>query len=244
MKEYIDNLTGLNNMLYLFQNYNSYIEKNPNTYMVSVDFQKLKYVNDNFGHAVGDVCIMTFSNLIKHYFSDALLIRRSGDEFLLITAKKIEEIIAKFSEVEMGIELAFEKDILPIAFKFNCGIKKSDNDLRETLYKADITMYKAKEASKLLEYYQESFLTDIRDKEHFIKKFDKLIEDNSFTYAKQYVYDLDSKNSGVFEIYTRDENLESILCGSNMDILKANYRIKKTRSFKSRQFIFIYEFKE
>lgn len=227
MKEFVDNLTGLNNMLYLFENYSKYITKNNKTYLISIDFQKLKYVNDNFGHAIGDVCIMTFANLIKVYFKDSLLIRRSGDEFVVITSLEPEAIIKNFSYVENGIALAFEKKILPISFKFNCGIKKSDFDLKETLFKADITMYVAKKAGRLIEYYRDEYLLSIKDREIFVKKIDCLVENRKFTYVKQYIYDINKKNTEVYEIYTRDNDGRKIFDTDHIDALKMNYRIKR-----------------
>lgn len=226
MKEFVDSLTGLNNMLYLFENYSRYIS-NKKTYLISIDFQKLKYVNDNFGHAVGDVCIMTFANLIRVYFKDSLLIRRSGDEFVVITPLEPEAIIKNFSYVESGIELAFKKQILPICFKFNCGIKKSDVDLKETLFKADITMYIAKKQGRLIEYYRDEYMLTIKDREMFIKKIDCLVANKNFTYVKQYIYDLNKKNTEVFEIYTRDDEGKKIFDKEHVDALKMNYRVKR-----------------
>lgn len=227
MKEFIDNLTGLNNMLYLFENYNKYIKDNPKTYLVSVDFQKLKYVNDNFGHAVGDICIMTFANLLRVYFTNSLLIRRSGDEFVVITTFEPEEIIRNFTNVSRGIELAFEKKILPIAFKFNCGIKKSDFDLKETLFKADITMYVAKKASKMIEYYRDEYLLSLKDREMFVQKIDCLVENKSFTYVKQGIFNTDKTSADIFEIYTRDEEGNKLFDVNNIDSIRMNYRIKR-----------------
>lgn len=227
MKEYIDNLTGLNNMLYLYENYYTYIEKNPNTYTVSIDFQKLKYINDNFGHAIGDLCIITFADIVKKVFDDSLLIRRSGDEFIIITSLELEVIVRNIHVILEKLENVYKEGIIPISFKFNCGIKKSEYDLKETLFKADITMYYAKNNDKIIEYYRSEFLTNIKNREQFIKNIDHLIQTKSFNYQTQSIFDIDGTTPLIKEIYTRDENNKSVFQDGKFEILQTNYRLKR-----------------
>ncbi|MCF0242009.1 MAG: GGDEF domain-containing protein, partial [Treponema sp.] len=49
------------------------------------DLNSLKYVNDNFGHAMGDALIETFSSTIYESSSDRCSVYRiGGDEFLVV----------------------------------------------------------------------------------------------------------------------------------------------------------------
>jgi diguanylate cyclase (GGDEF)-like protein len=227
VKEYLDNLTGLNNMLYLLENYNQYISSNDNTYTIAIDFRHLKYINDNFGHAVGDSCITIFSDLVKSYFKNSLLARRSGDEFIIITNHEPEIIEEKIKNIHNNIIDYYNKGEIPVAFQFNCGIKKCDSDLKETIYKADITMYHAKKNEKMFEYYNHRFLTSVENREKFIKYLDDLIETDSFKYQIQYVYDIKGENKIIGEIFTRDKEGQSIFDAGKYEILKTNYRLKK-----------------
>ena len=63
-----DVLTGLFNMKGLKQNYGSYLSKNKKCLVIAFDFAKLKYINDNYGHAVGDSCLSNFGEVLKQNF--------------------------------------------------------------------------------------------------------------------------------------------------------------------------------
>lgn len=227
MRGYIDNLTKLHNMLYLHENYHEFIKKNNYSIVISIDFQKLKYINDNFGHEVGDKSIIVFSDIIREVFEDSLLIRRSGDEFIIVTSEKKEIIVDKLYKVNNQIIKAQKQGVIPIAFTFNSGIKDADLDLKETLYKADITMYHAKRQNKLISFYQEELLTDVQTKEKFISKIDNLIENKKFNYQYQPIYDLAGNKIRLNQLYIRDDNNESIFEGGKFEILKTNYCIKR-----------------
>ena len=81
-----DVLTGLFNMKGLKQNYGSYLSKNKNCLVIAFDFAKLKYINDNYGHAVGDSCLSNFGEVLKQNFYGDISVRRSGDEFIVVTS--------------------------------------------------------------------------------------------------------------------------------------------------------------
>src|SRR5574344_117618 len=81
----IDYLTKLNNYNYLVDNYDKYIKNNKNSKLIAIDFIRFKYINDNFGHKIGDKCLILFSNFVKQTFKNSILIRRSGDEFVIVT---------------------------------------------------------------------------------------------------------------------------------------------------------------
>lgn len=54
----------------------------------SMDLNDLKYVNDNLGHAIGDVYIKTAARILRTSFHSANIYRVGGDEFsLFITGK-------------------------------------------------------------------------------------------------------------------------------------------------------------
>lgn len=227
MKGYTDNLTQLYNMLYLHENYQQYIKKNKDSIVVSIDFQKLKYINDNFGHEAGDKSIILFADIIRKVFKNSMLIRRSGDEFIIVTYGNQSSVVTKLHKVNEKITEAHAKGFVPIDFTFNSGIKVADMDLKESLYKADITMYCAKRNEQLIAFYKEELLIDIKNNENFINLVDKLIDAQSFNYQYQETYSLEGLSIGLYQLYIRDENNESLFDGNKLDVLKKNYRIKK-----------------
>ncbi len=79
---YTDALTGLMNRAKCMQ----YAAALEGEYaVVSLDLDRLKYVNDTFGHLEGDRMIKSFSEMLEKAFEGASLIGRTGgDEFLVI----------------------------------------------------------------------------------------------------------------------------------------------------------------
>ena len=63
-----------------------------------MDLDNFKYCNDNFGHDVGDVILVSFSKMLKEIVKNSgRIIRYGGDEFVIV--------LPEF-EVEQGIEIA------------------------------------------------------------------------------------------------------------------------------------------
>lgn len=100
-----DELTGLYNRRALAQLGQKYLDqcvKNQSRLMVfSADMDKLKFINDNFGHSFGDVAIKAVATaLLSAAKDDEICIRVSGDEFVVIGMEydqvKIEEFITNF----------------------------------------------------------------------------------------------------------------------------------------------------
>lgn len=55
---------------------------------VSLDLNDLKYVNDNLGHAIGDVYIKTAARILRTSFHSANIYRVGGDEFSIFIVGK------------------------------------------------------------------------------------------------------------------------------------------------------------
>lgn len=222
----IDYLTGLFNFFYLKENYHKYINNREQCYLIVVDLKQLKYINDNFGHEAGDKSIVAFTSSLSNLFSDSLFIRRSGDEFVIVTDLEYSDIIDNFKEVIENLKNKQEAGLIPLAFAFNCGIKKVEKDLTDTLYKADLTMYEAKNNNVLYKSYREEFLKEEKEKENFLKEIDKLIKTKGINYVIQKVYNINGKTPLIGQIYSRDKNGESIFTDDKFKILKVNYKIK------------------
>lgn len=67
-----------------------------------MDIDDFKFINDGYGHSVGDMALKTLAQSIKDCFAEnAVLCRNGGDEFSVvligITAEKAKEKIEKFT---------------------------------------------------------------------------------------------------------------------------------------------------
>lgn len=80
---YHDSLTCLQNR----NKYQEYLAKNDGDKLASVgvmiaDINGLKYLNQNFGHNIGDACVIETANIVSQLFSKEDLFRLNGDEFV------------------------------------------------------------------------------------------------------------------------------------------------------------------
>lgn len=80
-----DFLTNLPNRRYIDDYINNYKENNENNIFMMLDIDDFKYINDNYGHLMGDELLKGLSNiLLKYSNKDLKCIRYGGEEFLLI----------------------------------------------------------------------------------------------------------------------------------------------------------------
>lgn len=94
---YRDELTGLYNFKakthYANQILDEAQQKNLDMFICVVDLNRLKYINDNFGHEAGNQAICEIANAMKNAApKDAKCFRTGGDEFLILGAVENGEI--------------------------------------------------------------------------------------------------------------------------------------------------------
>ena len=86
----VDALTGLGNR----RAYDEALKRERKDGRMGVgffDLNRLKYTNDNYGHAAGDQLIIRFSEMLTAAFPDGELFRISGDEFTALFEGMTEE---------------------------------------------------------------------------------------------------------------------------------------------------------
>lgn len=105
----MDNLTGLYNRQGLQNNLDNKLEEiDKNTAIFYIDLDNFKYYNDNFGHEIGDLILVSFANLIKNICrKNGYAVRYGGDEFLIIMNLEQPE---DASEVASGIFESLSKN--------------------------------------------------------------------------------------------------------------------------------------
>lgn len=146
----IDFLTGCLNRNYLIEIENDYCE---NGAIIYIDLDKLKQVNDNFGHHNGDMYLKVFANLLKKVFSgnEYQVIRYGGDEFVII-CKNVSsvDVINLVNELNRHAKEANLKTIRLNEISFSSGIKliSKKTTIKEAVSIADELMYKCKNSRK------------------------------------------------------------------------------------------------
>lgn len=145
-----DQLTGLNNRRYLFDSLSVLHQNSLNTSEIfciaMLDVNKFKFINDSFGHMVGDKVLLSIGNLLKNFYSEEIIVGRyGGDEFMLIFPKKnINEVNALISQLE-GRFAILSKEFYDIDLTFSFGLSDNqDKSIEEMIHTADRHLYKKK----------------------------------------------------------------------------------------------------
>lgn len=116
------------------------------------DIDNLKYVNDTFGHRMGDQLIKKTATLLTDCFgSDSTLARLGGDEFGgLVPGCNGVEAEAVYNKIFECLKVYNEHKDTEFELSFSVGYSISDNIANsiKTLKDADDKMYAAKEAKK------------------------------------------------------------------------------------------------
>ena len=129
--------------------------KGKSVLILFIDLDRLKYINDTFGHSHGDFAIITVATaILKHCAKDSIPTRTGGDEFILIQEASCEEDTQKLIEDlrndvrERGIQMN-----LPIELSISIGVCVTDPSSPETLddyvKRADTMMYEEKTLKKV-----------------------------------------------------------------------------------------------
>lgn len=145
---YHDQLTGVYNRHYI-QNEVKRIN-NSRLLPISVimgDIDKLKYVNDNYGHTEGDSYIKLVASSIKEVLrAEEILARLGGDEFLIIMPLTSEESARKvIKRIHSNIESKSGLKPYPINISLGVATKIDEKDsLEEIITAADNKMYEVK----------------------------------------------------------------------------------------------------
>ena len=153
-----DAMTGLYNRLG-YQNQACRIfwekkEKNQNLTILFIDMDRLKYMNDTFGHECGDLAIKITSEAILRYRpEEAVAIRMGGDEFLVVLPWMEREEVAKLvSRIREEISMQARLMELPCELSISAGSIDTDmsssKELDDYVREADEIMYREKSARK------------------------------------------------------------------------------------------------
>lgn len=149
-----DHLTGLNNRHYLFMVLEQE-EKRSRRYgrslgIMMVDVDNMKYINDTYGHTVGDEVLKAVAKILKSSVRESdIVVRYGGDEFLIVllepngngglekVKERIESNIRSYHVQGMDV---------PISLSIGCSYwdPQGERNLDQALAEADSNMYAAK----------------------------------------------------------------------------------------------------
>jgi two-component system cell cycle response regulator len=142
-----DALTGTRNRRYLVDEGQRFLSSAENGWVMIIDLDHFKLINDSNGHLMGDKVLMALGRVLLHRFSDALAARFGGEEFVVIAHGS--EIPTRAEELRMAVE---QLDPSGIEVTISIGLASIDDhpggDLNTLIGYADEALYTAKEAGR------------------------------------------------------------------------------------------------
>lgn len=149
---YIDYLTGLYNIRYLYKRLREEIRrairKNEKVAVIMFDIDNFKNYNDNFGHESGNKLLKNVGNIINNSIREGvdLGFRFGGDEFLILINQAEERIT-------LGIAGRIREKFLELNYKhldLSMGIEyyKSGCSIKDLIIRVDKKVYRAKKSKK------------------------------------------------------------------------------------------------
>ncbi|WXR60313.1 diguanylate cyclase [Peptostreptococcaceae bacterium AGR-M142] len=153
---YYDTLTKLPNRRFFIEELNNIIDYNRESKskiaIMFLDIDKFKFVNDNYGHNIGDILLCNIARRMENVIrGNDVVARLGGDEFVIlnydITNIDVLEKIA--SRINYVLKQEFMINNKKIYVSASIGISIFPDDAltsEELMRKADITMYDVKES--------------------------------------------------------------------------------------------------
>lgn len=178
-----DTITGLYTRSIMDELDIKFSQRNTIWSVVIVDIDHFKLVNDVFGHLEGDRVIRRVSNILERNVrtSDTLL-RYGGDEFVVVMPAT--EQLKAVNQAERILD-SFLKEVFPEGIEISlsigvAGSTQDDNNLNDTLQKADKALYEAKQNGRgQVSFYPGEDASEAKQKisfEHFVGRNNELAE--------------------------------------------------------------------
>ncbi|WP_077285688.1 sensor domain-containing diguanylate cyclase [Cognaticolwellia aestuarii] len=151
----IDELTGLYNRRYFFDNANrefNRAERHQQALaVISIDVDRFKTINDKYGHPVGDQVLVKVAQLITPTVrSEDIFARIGGEEFSILlpntSRHESQQTAERLRHLLDNNPISITDDIsLPIKISLGVSVlKAADTSFQDLYARSDIALYKAK----------------------------------------------------------------------------------------------------
>ena len=166
-----DSLTSTRNRFAFKNDRDSYIGRE--IFLMIIDIDDFKSVNDYHGHESGDKALVTLSSSLKEIFGEEYCYRFGGDEFIVISLESSKEQFEhNINRLKNDIK-SFSIENSEIGINFSAGyvhgVVSVDDDFRFMIAQADELLYKAKREGKNT-FFGEEFSQDIVEEKRNKKK--------------------------------------------------------------------------
>ena len=148
-----DYLTGLSNRVAFEQDLIGRIRKfrpddEEKLYLLEGDIDDFKFINDTYGHSVGDRALIKAADVLSRIFAkyEAAVFRIGGDEFMaIIESEKELDINQIEDEINGKLILTMPGDDINMSMSFGAEKYDESMNIRSFIDSADQKLYKSKE---------------------------------------------------------------------------------------------------
>ena len=151
-----DTMTGIYNRRKFFELATSLFNENvENFFLVTIDIDFFKKVNDNFGHDAGDFVIKRITQIICDSLpNDSIFARMGGEEFVVIISneKNEKDVVSLFENIRNKIfteTINYNGNIINTTV--SAGIVQRTNNnktIDEVVKNSDLALYEAKKSGR------------------------------------------------------------------------------------------------
>jgi len=128
-------------------------EHTPNSYILLIDIDDFKYVNDNYGHLAGDRVLMFLAKLISSSLRDGdKVFRFGGEEFLILLNRSTDTTCDSVADrILNGVRnntLLFKEQKIKITLSMGSTKFQKFDTIESFIERADAALLKAKKSGK------------------------------------------------------------------------------------------------
>jgi diguanylate cyclase (GGDEF)-like protein len=147
-----DALTGLSNRFAVLEHLRDVIARVGGSYVLFVDIDGFKSVNDSQGHAVGDLVLVDVAYRLEANMPEgAVVARLGGDEFLVVVEhRELDDVVALAEQLIRSVELPCRVNDHTFVISASVGLAATTplDDPLDVVHRADSAVYKAKQRGR------------------------------------------------------------------------------------------------
>jgi diguanylate cyclase (GGDEF)-like protein len=152
-----DELTGLFNRRHMVETLSlqkKFSDRGGRVFCIGIlDIDHFKKVNDTHGHGVGDEVLRNFAKCVQHELRESdVLARWGGEEFLLMLTEcrvgQAGAMMERIREVVNRTQMSADHPEMQIRFSGGLAEQRFDEDVDETIERADQALYRAKRGGR------------------------------------------------------------------------------------------------
>ena len=128
----------------------SYVRINTQYAVVFFDLDHFKKINDTYGHECGDVVLSTFGKILNKSIRDHDIVGRyGGEEFVAIIHfnlnRELLQFLKRIKTIVTENSFLYKGQKIKVTFSAGVALRGSYDSYENTLQKADMLLYQAKE---------------------------------------------------------------------------------------------------